>query len=235
MNTVFHASKDRGHANHGWLNAHHSFSFAGFYHPDKVHFGLLRVLNDDRVAAGMGFSTHPHSNMEIITIPTSGSLRHQDSTGGSGVIQTGEVQIMSAGSGIEHSEKNASTTEPVTLFQIWIFPEKENIAPRYDQRFFNWKEQRNEWTTVVAPNDEKSLWINQQAWIQLTVLEAGKSISYQPHQEGNGLYLMTIEGAIELAGQTVGRRDALGVWDVAQVEILAKETSELLLIEVPMQ
>ena len=192
---------ERGGANHGWLNAKHYFSFASYHNPEKVHFGLLRVLNDDTIAAGAGFPPHPHDNMEIVTIPLSGALQHKDNTGGAGVIKAGDVQIMSAGTGVQHSEFNASKTEEATLFQVWIFPKERNIKPRYDQRSFDINERINKWQIVVSPNDDdNALWINQEARFSLTKLEAGKSLSYKNAFLGNGVYLVVVNGSIEVDG-----------------------------------
>lgn len=235
MKTILHTSAERGHADHGWLQSHHSFSFASFHNPEKMHFGLLRVLNDDVVAAGRGFGRHPHENMEIITIPLFGALAHNDSTGGSEIIRTGEVQIMHAGSGIYHSEMNPSASDPVGLFQIWIFPEKGNIYPSYDQRLFDWQAKANEWTTVVAPDQENALWINQQAWLNLARIETGKAIDYQSNKGGQGLYVMVIEGEVSIGDQLLGRRDAMGIWETDSVKIEANSEAQVLLIEVPME
>ena len=234
MKTIFYPASQRGGADHGWLQSYHSFSFAQFYHPEKIHFGMLRVLNDDIVAPGRGFGMHPHDNMEIITIPLFGTLAHRDSTGGSGEIQTGEVQIMHAGTGIYHSEMNASSSEPVGLFQIWIFPEKKNIAPSYEQRKFAWQANMNKWTRVVAPNDEGALWINQKAWLNLTRLEAGTALSYLKNAEGSGFYLMAINGEIKVGDQILTDKDALGIWETDSIEIQATKEAQVLLIEVPM-
>src|ERR1700712_2028786 len=199
MKTVFHAADKRGHADHGWLNAHHSFSFGQFYNPDQIHFGALRVLNDDIIAGGGAFPTHPHDNMEIITIPFTGALKHKDSTGGQGIIKAGDVQIMSAGTGVQHSEANNSATEPVTLFQVWVFPKERNISPRYDQRTFDINDRNNKWQIVVSPNDaDKALWINQDARFALTNLSAGKAITYDNAFKGNGAFLVAISGSVKV-------------------------------------
>jgi len=234
MKTIFHGAAQRGHANHGWLQANHSFSFGGYFDPGKIQFGLLRVLNDDTVAAGMGFSEHPHYNMEIVTIPLKGALAHKDSTGRKETIRAGEVQIMSAGTGIVHAEMNASPTESVSLFQIWILPEKVNIEPRYDQRLFDWKQKKNSWTEVVAPDMEQALWINQQAWLSLATLDEGNALEYRGHKPENGFYLMVIEGEVTLGNQVLGKRDAIGISETDVFEMKSTKYSELLLIEVPM-
>ena len=226
---------ERGGANHGWLNAKHYFSFASYHNPEKVHFGLLRVLNDDTIAAGAGFPPHPHDNMEIVTIPLSGALQHKDNTGGAGVIKAGDVQIMSAGTGVQHSEFNASKTEEATLFQVWIFPKERNIKPRYDQRSFDINERINKWQIVVSPNDDdNALWINQEARFSLTKLEAGKSLSYKNAFLGNGVYLVVVNGSIEVDGKQFNKRDAVGISEADEFNITASEDAELMAIEIPM-
>jgi len=235
MKTIFHPANERGHADFGWLKAKHSFSFGQWYHPEKVHFGALRVLNDDIVLGGGGFPTHPHDNMEIITIPLTGALAHKDSTGGEGIIASGDVQIMSAGTGIRHSEFNASATEPVNLLQIWLFPKTENISPRYDQKTFDIKDRMNSWQIVVSPDTtDNALWINQDARFALTQLDAGKTITYDNKFAGNGMYIFVKEGAITIGDQTLQRRDAIGISDTNTVSITATEDAAILLIELPM-
>jgi hypothetical protein len=235
MKKIFHPSNERGHANHGWLNAYHSFSFASWHDESKVHFGLLRVLNDDTIAAGMGFGTHPHDNMEIVTIPLKGVLEHKDSMGNIGQIKPGEIQAMSAGSGVTHSEYNGSKTEETKLFQIWVFPKVRNITPRYDQRTFNVEERKNKFQTIVSPEkSEKTMWINQDAFFSLGNFEKGKSVDYKMNLKGNGVYLMLVEGEIEIDGQKLSRRDAIGLWDAENVRIKINSDSEILAIEVPM-
>jgi quercetin 2,3-dioxygenase len=235
MKYIHHPANERGHANHGWLNANHSFSFASWYNPDKVHFGALRVLNDDRVAPKMGFSTHPHDNMEIITIPLSGSLRHKDSMGNGSTIHAGEVQVMSAGTGIEHSEFNADPTEPLNLFQIWIFPNKRNVEPRYDQIRYDLSEVRNNFLQVVSPNaNDEGTWIHQDAWIHLAEVDKNTALTYSMKQEGNGAYFMLIEGSAEIAGVQLNNKDAVGVWETNEVKINFSSSSKIMVIEVPM-
>lgn len=235
MKTIFHPAKERGFANHGWLQSYHSFSFAGFYDPNKLHFGALRVLNDDTVAAGMGFGKHPHDNMEIVSIPLEGDLQHEDSTGRKAIIQQGDVQIMSAGTGIAHSEMNANKDKAVKFLQIWVFPKEKNIAPRYDQKSFNPKDRINQWQTVVAPDNPDAIWINQDAWFSLARIDAKQALNYQLHQKQNGVYAFLLSGAISIDHHTLQERDALGICDVDQFQVVASTTSELLLIEVPMQ
>jgi redox-sensitive bicupin YhaK (pirin superfamily) len=236
MKTVFHSEASRGHANHGWLNAKHSFSFASWQNPERIHFGALRVLNDDIVAPSMGFSKHPHDNMEIITIPLKGALKHQDSMGNSSVIEAGEVQVMSAGTGVQHSEVNAKHDEAINLFQIWIFPNKHNVTPRYDQIRYDEESMRNNFLQVVSPNpDDAGTWIHQDAWIHLSQLEEGKSLNYELKQKGNGVYILNIDGTFEIANQLLEKRDAIGVWETTSIDIKANKTGRLLLIEVPME
>ncbi len=235
MNIQIHRAHERGSADYGWLKPNYYFSFAQYHDPKKIHFGLLRVLNDDFVAGGGGFPAHPHDNMEIVTIPLTGALQHKDNTGGTGIIQAGDIQIMSAGSGIVHSESNASATEPVTLFQVWIFPKQKNIAPRYDQRHFDTKDRLNQWQIVVSPREEdNALWINQDARFALVNLDAGQKIAYQNGFNGNGVYLVVIEGAIEIAGNQFAARDAAGISGTDMFHIQATENAQLLAIEVPM-
>jgi quercetin 2,3-dioxygenase len=237
MKTVLHKSEDRGHANHGWLDARFSFSFGSWQNREKVHFGALRVLNDDRIAASMGFGRHPHDNMEIVTIPLAGALKHADSTGGQGIISKGEVQIMSAGSGIEHSEMNASHTDDAHTLQIWVFPKEHNITPRYDQRDFRSELVPGKFRTLVSPNAEAddAMWINQDAWFSIGRFETAAEVDYAIHRSGNGVYAFVIEGSAVVANQTLGRRDALGIWDTEQVTFSVSEGTELLLIDVPME
>jgi len=235
MKISIQKASERGGANHGWLDAKHYFSFGGYHNPDKVHFGLLRVLNDDKIAGGGGFPTHPHDNMEIVTIPFSGALQHKDSTGGQGIIQSGDIQIMSAGTGVQHSEANASKTEEVTLFQVWVFPKERNITPRYDQRNFPMEERINQWQIVVSPNEsDNALWINQDARFALTKLEAGKTIEYQNAFNGNGVYLVVINGSVEIDGKKLGKRDSAGISGTDKFSVTALEDAELLAVEVPM-
>ncbi len=235
MRMTIHRAGDRGAANHGWLNAKHSFSFASYHNPDKVHFGALRVLNDDIVAGGGGFPTHPHDNMEIVTIPLKGALQHKDSTGGEGIIQAGDVQIMSAGTGVRHSEFNASATDEVNLFQCWLFPKERNITPRYDQRSFDVANRINQWQVVVSPIEaDNALWINQDARFLLTKLTEGTTIEYANAFEGNGVYLMVINGTVTVGDQSFSNRDAVGIAEADRFSITAGTDAELMAIEVPM-
>ncbi|MFM6945964.1 MAG: pirin family protein [Flavobacteriales bacterium] len=233
MKTVFHAANSRGHANHGWLDAHHSFSFASWYNPERIHFGMLRVLNDDIVAGGMGFGKHPHDNMEIITIPLSGALKHEDSMGFSEIIEAGEVQVMSAGTGIYHSEFNPNANQEVNLFQIWIFPNQKQVTPRYAQRKYELKE--GAFTALVGPQSSGiATWIHQDAWLSMGVFDADTTTNYAIQSSGNGAYVMVIEGVIEIDTQQLSQRDAIGVWSTDQIEIRCKQKAKILVIEVPM-
>ncbi|MBZ5858526.1 pirin family protein [Flavihumibacter profundi] len=235
MKTIFHPSAERGAVDFGWLNSHHSFSFGHWYNPEKVHFGALRVLNDDIVRGGAGFGTHPHDNMEIVSIPLKGALAHKDSTGTDGVINTGDVQIMSAGSGIQHSEYNASKTDQVNFLQIWVYPKVQNIKPRYEQKAFNESGRQNQWQVVVSPDvADGGVWINQDSLFSLATVEAGKTISYTNRFKGNGVYFFLLEGSIEIAGQKLSDRDAIGVWEAEETSISVAANSKILAIEIPM-
>ena len=235
MKTIIHKASDRGSADYGWLKPNFYFSFGQYYNPEKVHFGMLRVLNDDFIAGGGKFQTHPHDNMEIVTIPFTGALEHRDSTGGAGLIQAGDIQIMSAGTGVEHSEANASATLPVTLFQIWVFPKVKNITPRYDQRSFDIADRIDQWQVVVSPREEdKALWINQDARFALTNLSAGKTLLYNNAFKGNGVYLVVIGGAVKVNDISLGKWDALGISETDSFSITASEDAELLAVEIPM-
>ena len=236
-NSVFHKSTSRGHANHGWLNAHHSFSFANYNDPQRMHFGVLRVLNDDIVAPSMGFGTHPHDNMEIITIPLRGALRHKDNMGNQEVIHESEVQVMSAGTGITHSEFNANADQEVNLLQIWLYPKLRNIKPRYAQQSFKSENRINELQTVVTPlgqEEGEAVGINQDAWFSLGTLKAGIEKEYKVRLKTNGVYVFVIEGTVSINGTPLSKRDALGVWDVEKLDIIAESDAEILVMDVPM-
>ena len=235
MKTIVTKASERGTVDHGWLKPAHYFSFGSWNNPAKVHFGQLRVLNDDWIAGGGAFPTHPHDNMEIVTIPFSGALKHKDSTGGAGIIKAGDVQIMSAGTGVQHSESNESATEPVTLFQLWVFPKEKNIKPRYDQRSFDVKEREGKWQVVVSPRaEDNALWINQDARFSLANIKAGETIKYENGFKGNGVYLVVIKGSIEIAGVKYYIKDAVGISETDSFEIVSYEDTELLAVEVPM-
>ncbi len=233
MKTTFHAADTRGHANHGWLDAKHSFSFASWYNPERIHFGMLRVLNDDIVAAGMGFGKHPHDNMEIITIPLSGAIKHQDSMGFSEIIEAGEVQVMSAGTGIYHSEFNPNQDQALNLFQIWIFPDKKQVEPRYAQRKYNLE--NGAFTPLVGPKESGlGTWIHQNAWISMGNFNQQTSINYALNEPNNGVYLMLIEGEITVGEQRLQAKDAIGISQTENIDIQIFEPSKILIIEVPM-
>lgn len=235
MKTVLHKANTRGHANHGWLDTSHTFSFASYYNPDRMHFGVLRVLNDDFVDGGRGFGAHPHDNMEIISIPLEGDLEHQDSMGNTTVIRKNDVQIMSAGTGVRHSEYNKNKDQKVNFLQIWVFPKLRDITPRYDQKTFKPEERINKLQLIVSPTGgEGSVKINQDAWFHLVDLKKDVSTTYQFKGQGNGLYAFVIDGAMEIANTRVERRDGLGVWETNEVTIKAFDDSKLLLMEVPM-
>jgi len=234
MKTIIHKSNTRGHANHGWLNSFHSFSFAGYYDPERMHFGALRVLNDDTVKAGMGFGKHPHDNMEIVSIPLYGDLHHKDSTGRDKIIRQHDVQIMSAGSGIAHSETNANHDKDVKFLQIWVMPKEHNIEPRYDQKSFLPEDRLNKILTVVAPDDANAVWINQDAWFSLANLSKDFSVEYSLHKKANGVYAFVIKGDVKINGIVLNERDGLGISETDILNITADSDAELLLIDIPM-
>lgn len=236
MKTVVHKAETRGHANHGWLDSHHSFSFAGYHNPDRMHFGVLRVLNDDVVAPGRGFGKHPHDNMEIISIPLEGDLQHMDSMGNSTVIREGDVQVMSAGTGIEHSEYNKNGDKPVKFLQIWVFPKERDVTPRYDQISIRDIETPNAFYQVLSPNKEdQGVWINQDAWFHLGSFEAGTQTGYTLKNPENGVYAFVLEGTVELNGQPLNKRDGMGIWETGSIALNASENSRVLLMEVPLK
>lgn len=235
-NTVLHKAETRGHANHGWLNSYHTFSFANYYNPDRVHFGALRVLNDDTVAAGMGFGTHPHDNMEIISIPLEGDLEHKDSMGNTTVIRNGDIQVMSAGTGVHHSEYNKNRDHLVKFLQIWVYPNQRNVQPRYDQITLNAADRKNTLQQIISPNaDDAGVWIHQDAWFHLADFDGGKTAEYQIHKAGNGVYAFVLKGDLSINGQALSTRDGMGIWDVDSFSIEASSDAEFLLMEVPME
>jgi redox-sensitive bicupin YhaK (pirin superfamily) len=230
-----HKAATRGNANHGWLDSHHTFSFAHYYDPARMNFGVLRVLNDDIVDGGKGFGTHPHDNMEIISIPLKGDLEHKDSMGNTGVIRQNDVQIMSAGTGVYHSEYNKNANQKVNFLQIWVFPKKRNIEPRYDQRSFKPEDRLNKLQNIVSPNKEDpGVAINQDAWFHLGNLTKGFQTTYKVKAQTNGVYVFVIEGDVTVNGQKLNRRDGFGVWDTDELSIIADEAAEVLLMDVPM-
>ena len=234
-NTVLHKAATRGHANHGWLNSHHTFSFGNYYNPDRMHFGVLRVLNDDSVKGGMGFGTHPHDNMEIISIPLEGDLQHKDSMGNTAIIKQGDIQAMSAGTGIYHSEQNSNKEETVKFLQIWIFPNKKNVTPRYDQVTLNVADRYNKLQQVLSPNaDDAGVWIYQDAWFNMGNLDKGIAVNYDLKKEGNVVYAFVLKGDVTINGQQLNTRDGFGISDVMELNITADSDAEILLMEVPM-
>lgn len=235
MNTVIHKSTSRGHANHGWLNSHHTFSFANYHNPERMNFGVLRVLNDDQVQAGKGFGTHPHDNMEIISIPLEGDLEHKDSMGNTAVIKEGDVQVMSAGTGIYHSEYNKNQDKEVKFLQIWVFPNEKNVKPRYDQISTQDIAKENEFYQVLSPNKEdQGVWVHQDAWFNIGKFKKGASDEYQLNKAGNGVYAFVLEGEVEINGEALEKRDGMGIWDTNAIVVKATENARVLLMEVPM-
>lgn len=237
MKTIYHQANTRGKADHGWLKSQHSFSFANYYNPERMGFGKLRVLNDDIVQPKMGFGTHPHQNMEIISIPLSGALTHKDSMDNKRAITTGEVQVMSAGTGLQHSEFNDSKTDEVKFLQIWIQPQELGVTPRYEQKEFDQNKRHNNFQTVVAPKDnniDDALWIHQQAYISIGNFDKSKMIDFKLNNPSHGIYVFVLEGEITAGNQILATKDALGVWDTDSIEIIASKDSKVLIIEVPM-
>ena len=236
MNSVLHKANTRGHANHGWLQANHSFSFANYYNPERMHFGVLRVLNDDTIAPAMGFPTHPHDNMEIITIPLEGDLEHKDNMGNGTIIKNGDIQVMSAGTGITHSEFNANKGDYCKLLQIWLFPNKRNVTPRYDQIAIRSLAKENSLYQVLSPNkDDDGVWIHQNAWFNIGEYDKPTTETYSIHKKENGVYLFVIEGKLKIYNQSLEERDGYGLWDTDEIEFTAEKSSKVLLMELPMQ
>jgi len=234
--TVLHKSNTRGHANHDWLDSHHTFSFANYHNPDRMHFGVLRVLNDDRVDAGMGFGTHPHDNMEIISIPLEGDLEHKDSMGNVTVIKKGDIQAMSAGTGIFHSEYNKNADKLTKFLQIWVYPNKKNVSPRYDQITLNTSDRHNKLQQILSPNaDDDGVWIHQDAWFHLGTFDQDFSTAYELKKNGNGIYAFVLKGDFTIGNIALNERDGLGIWDTNTIQITANsKDAEILLMEVPM-
>jgi redox-sensitive bicupin YhaK (pirin superfamily) len=235
-NIILHKSNSRDEANHGWLHSRHTFSFASYHNPDRIHFGALRVLNDDSMKEGMGFGTHPHDNMEIISIPLEGDLEHKDSMGNVAVIKHGDIQVMSAGTGITHSEYNRNNDKPVKFLQIWIFPNKKNVKPRYDQLTLNPEERINRFQQILSPDqNDEGIWIHQDAWFHLGRFDPGFSASYKLKKAGNGIYAFILTGDFTIAGHQLNERDGIGIWDVTEINVTASSPdAEVLLMEVPM-
>lgn len=235
-NSVLHKAQTRGLANHGWLNSYHTFSFANYYNPERMHFGVLRVLNDDTVAAGMGFGTHPHDNMEIISIPLEGDLEHKDSMGNVTVIKNGDIQVMSAGTGITHSEYNKNRDKQVKFLQIWVFPNKRNVTPRYDQMTLNAEERHNKLQQILSPNpNDEGVWIHQNAWFHLGTFDKDFTTEYSLKDKSNGVYAFVLKGTIHVNGQELTERDGFGIWNIDKISITSQsQGAEVLLMEVPM-
>ncbi|CAM3536200.1 pirin-like protein [Flavobacterium saliperosum S13] len=234
-NVILHKANTRGNANHGWLQSFHTFSFANYYNPERMNFGVLRVLNDDTVAAGMGFGTHPHQNMEIISIPLEGDLEHQDSMGNKTVIRNGDIQVMSAGTGVQHSEYNKNQDKEVKFLQIWVIPNKQNVAPRYDQITLNEAERHNKLQQILSPNaDDAGVWIHQDAWFHLGKFDKDFTTEYTFKKQGNGLYVFVLNGDVTVNEQALNRRDGFGIWNTDKITIKANSEAEFLLMEVPM-
>ena len=235
-NTIIHKANTRGHADHGWLNAYHSFSFASWYNPERVQFGALRVLNDDTIAAGMGFGTHSHDNMEIITIPLEGDLAHKDSMGNTETIKNGDIQVMSAGTGVKHSEFNPNADQRTKLLQIWVYPNQQNVEPRYQQITLNPEDRKNKLQQILSPNaDDSGVWIHQDAWFYLGKFDKDFSAIYNLKKEGNGVYAFILSGTLTINGQELETRDGFGIWNTNSLEIKATSDAEFLLMEIPMQ
>lgn len=236
LNSVLHKSETRGDANHGWLHSRHTFSFADYYDPERVHFGMLRVLNDDIVEAGKGFGTHPHDNMEIISIPLEGDLEHKDNMGNVSIIKHGDVQVMSAGTGITHSEYNKNKDKRVKFLQIWVFPNRKNVKPRYDQITLNIADRHNKFQQILSPNsDDAGVWIYQNAWFHLGQFDKGFSADYNIKAKGNGVYAFILSGTVTINNQELNPRDGFGIWDIDKLSVKADTDAEFLLMEVPMK
>ena len=232
--TILHKADTRHSADHGWLISEQTFSFHGHYDPERLQFGALRVLNDDVVSGGKGFGEHPHDNMEITSIPLDGILEHQDSMGNLALIRPGEIQVMSAGTGIYHTEYNKNADEPVSFLQIWLYPNKLNVAPRYDQQDFSKKDKHNKWLQVLSPDAaDDGVWIYQNAWFYLGDFDKGFQVEYQLKDESNGVYVFVIEGDVKIGEQVLGKRDGFGIWNAAEVHVSALNDIKLLVMEVP--
>lgn len=236
-NTVLHLAETRGKANHGWLNSFHTFSFSSYFNKERMNFGALRVLNDDTVSAGMGFGTHPHQNMEIISIPLVGEMEHKDSMNNIQTIKSGDVQVMSAGKGITHSEYNKNKDAILKFLQIWVIPNKMNVTPRYDQMTLNVTDRTNKFQQILSPNEEdEGVWIHQNAWFHLGLFDSNKTISYQlKDKENNGVYAFIISGKATVHGVELNERDGFGIWNSEEIQITSNsDNTEILLMEVPM-
>lgn len=234
MKTIYHVAASRGHANHGWLDSYHTFSFANYYDANRMGFGALRVLNDDTVAKGMGFGQHPHRDMEIISIPLEGGLKHGDNMGNSGVIVPGQIQVMSAGTGVVHSEMNASATDAVKFLQIWVIPNKQGVTPRYDEITLTQDSHKNKLRQIISPNqDDEGLWIHQDAWFYWADFDKNQEQTYRLNIPKNGVYAFVIEGQVKIGDQILEKRDGLGIWDTDAFDFETMEDSVVLFMEVP--
>ncbi len=235
MKTIYHTADSRGDANHGWLKSKHTFSFANYHNPERMGFGALRVINDDFVIGGQGFGKHSHRDMEIISIPLSGKLAHGDNIGNEGVIETGEIQVMSAGTGITHSEMNGDANEPVKFLQIWVIPNKMGVTPRYQQVRMDDHMQANEFNQVLSPNaDDAGVWIHQNAWFHMGYFDKGVTQTYDLKDVNNGVYVLVLEGKVTINGNVLDTRDGLGISDVRSFTMDVTEDARVLLMEVPM-
>lgn len=235
MKTIIHHSNTRGYANQGWLKSFHSFSFANYYNPDRMNFGALRVLNDDLVSGGGGFPSHPHHNMEIISIPLFGDLEHQDNMGNKTVIKEGDIQVMSAGTGVIHSEYNKNKSKEVQFLQIWVYPKVKNVKPRYDQRSISSLKVENDLYQILSPDqNDKGVWIHQDAWFFMGEFSDQKTLQYQLKDPANGVYIFVLEGKIEIEENTLLKRDGIGISETEEIEIEFRKGSKILLMEVPM-
>ncbi len=237
MGTVLHKADTRGDANHGWLHSKHTFSFANYHNPERMNFGVLRVLNDDTVSESRGFGSHPHKDMEIVSIPLEGDLKHQDNMGNATIIKEGDIQVLSAGTGIMHSEYNNNPDKPVKFLQIWVVPNKQNVEPRYDQITLDASDSKNKLQQILSPNeDDAGVWVHQNAWFNMTTLDNGKQVQYNLNDaENNGVYAFVLKGDASINGQALNERDGFGVWDVKSLDIKADSDARILLMEVPMQ
>ena len=235
-NSILHKADTRGTVNHGWLQAKHSFSFGSYYNPERMHFGVLRVFNDDIIAGGKGFGLHPHDNMEIISIPLAGDLQHKDNMGNTTIIRHGDVQVMSAGTGVMHSEVNANMDEAVNLLQIWLYPNQKNVMPRYQQITLDVSERKNKLQQILSPNiDDAGVWIHQNAWFHMGNFDAHQTFEYTLKNKKNGLYIFVIEGAVTANGQALQRRDGYGLEGIEHIPFTATSDVQILLLEVPME
>ena len=235
INTVIHRAHTRNSADFGWLKVNHTFSFANYYNPDRMNFGALRVLNDDTILGGKGFSTHPHENMEIITIPLEGSLNHKDNMGNGSVIKDGDIQVMSAGKGIQHSEYNANEKLEVKVLQIWLHPDKKNVTPRYQQLSIKEISKKNSFYQILSPSkNDQGVWIHQNSWFLLGEFSVNKTTNYKLHSKMNGVYAFVIEGKANINGHDLNKRDGIGIWEIDSINISNSINSKILLMEVPM-